>query len=221
MRVLLVEDDPLIGDGVAVGLREAGFTVDWTRDGRSAQLALETTTYEMLVLDLGLPRLSGMALLRGLRQQGNDLPVLVLTARDTVDDRVAGLDAGADDYLVKPFDLAELIARIRALLRRAHGRGTNAIRYRDLVLSPDSLSVQRGSETITLSGRECAILLDLLEHQGTALSRARLEENLYGWNEEVESNAVEVHIHNLRRKLGSELIRTIRGVGYLVQREVS
>ena len=220
MRVLLVEDEPLIGDGVAVGLREAGFTVDWTRDGRSAQLALETTTYEMLVLDLGLPRLSGMALLRGLRQQGNDLPVLVLTARDTVDDRVAGLDAGADDYLVKPFDLAELIARIRALLRRAHGRGTNAIRYRDLVLSPDSLSVQRGSETITLSGRECAILLDLLEHQGTALSRARLEENLYGWNEEVESNAVEVHIHNLRRKLGSELIRTIRGVGYLVQREV-
>lgn len=221
MRLLLVEDDPILGNGIELGLREAGFTVDWTRDGRSAQLALETTGYELVVLDLGLPRLSGMDLLRGLRRSGNDVPVLVLTARDTVQDRVAGLEAGADDYLVKPFDLAELVARIRALLRRAHGRATNTIRYRDLVLHPDSLSVVRGKDTITLSGRECAILVDLLEHQGTALSRARLEEGLYGWNEEIESNAVEVHIHNLRRKLGAELIRTIRGVGYLVPREVA
>ena len=221
MRLLLVEDDPILGNGIEVGLREAGFTVDWTRDGRSAQLALETTDYELLILDLGLPRLPGMDLLRALRQQGSTLPVLILTARDTVADRVAGLEAGADDYLVKPFDLAELVARIRALLRRAHGRGTTAIHYRDLVLHPDSLSVERGQDTITLSGRECAILVDLLEHQGTALSRARLEENLYGWNEEIESNAVEVYIHNLRRKLGSELIRTIRGVGYLVPREVA
>ena len=220
MRLLLVEDDPILGNGIELGLREAGFTVDWTRDGRSAHLALETTGYELVVLDLGLPRLSGMDLLRGLRRSGNDLPVLVLTARDTVQDRVAGLEAGADDYLVKPFDLAELVARIRALLRRAHGRATNTLRYRDLVLHPDSLSVVRGKDTITLSGRECAILVDLLEHQGTALSRARLEEGLYGWNEEIESNAVEVHIHNLRRKLGAELIRTIRGVGYLVPREV-
>jgi len=219
MRLLLVEDDPILGNGIEVGLRQAGFVVDWTKDGRSAQLALETTTYELVVLDLGLPRVTGMDLLRQLRARGSDLPVLVLTARDTVRDRVAGLDAGADDYLVKPFDLAELVARIRAVLRRAHGRSVDAIRYRDLVLVPDSLTVTRGAETITLSGRECAILTDLVEHRGTALSRARLEESLYGWNEEVESNAVEVHIHNLRRKLGNDLIRTIRGVGYLIPKD--
>jgi DNA-binding response OmpR family regulator len=219
MRLLLVEDDPILGNGIEVGLRQAGFVVDWTKDGRSAQLALETTTYELVVLDLGLPRVTGMDLLRQLRARGSDLPVLVLTARETVRDRVAGFDAGADDYLVKPFDLAELVARIRALLRRAHGRSVDAIRYRDLVLVPDSLTVTRGAETITLSGRECAILTDLVEHRGTALSRARLEESLYGWNEEVESNAVEVHIHNLRRKLGNDLIRTIRGVGYLIPKD--
>ncbi|MBS0325240.1 MAG: response regulator [Proteobacteria bacterium] len=219
MRILLVEDDPILGNGIEVGLKQAGFAVDWAQDGRSAQLALETTAYELVVLDLGLPRVTGMDLLRQLRTRGSDVPVLVLTARDTVRDRVAGLDAGADDYLVKPFDLAELVARIRALSRRAHGRSVDAIRYRDLVLVPDSLTVTRGAETITLSGRECAILTDLLEHRGTALSRARLEESLYGWNEEVESNAVEVHIHNLRRKLGNELIKTIRGVGYLIPRD--
>ncbi|MBS0316050.1 MAG: response regulator [Proteobacteria bacterium] len=219
MRLLLVEDDSILGNGIEAGLKQAGFTVDWAQDGRSAQLALETTTYELVVLDLGLPRVSGMELLRRLRARGSDLPVLVLTARDTVRDRVAGLEAGADDYLVKPFDLAELVARIRALLRRAHGRSIDAIRYRDFVVVPGSLTVTRGEQTIGLSGRECAILVDLLEHRGVALSRARLEENLYGWNEEVESNAVEVHIHNLRRKLGSELIRTIRGVGYLIPRE--
>ncbi|MBK7249822.1 MAG: response regulator [Gammaproteobacteria bacterium] len=219
MRLLLVEDDPILGNGIEAGLRQAGFTVDWTRDGRSAQLALETTRYELVVLDLGLPRVSGMELLRQLRARGSDLPVLVLTARDTVRDRVSGLEAGADDYLIKPFDLSELVARIRALLRRAHGRSVDAIRYRDLVLRPESLTVTRGDETIALSGRECAILVELLDHQGTALSRARLEESLYGWHDEIESNAIEVHIHNLRRKLGSELIRTIRGVGYLVPRD--
>lgn len=219
MRLLLVEDDPILGNGIEAGLRQAGFTVDWTRDGRSAQLALETTRYELVVLDLGLPRVSGMELLRQLRTRGSDLPVLVLTARDTVRDRVSGLEAGADDYLIKPFDLSELVARIRALLRRAHGRSVDAIRYRDLVLRPESLTVTRGDETIALSGRECAILVELLDHQGTALSRARLEESLYGWHDEIESNAIEVHIHNLRRKLGSELIRTIRGVGYLVPRD--
>lgn len=219
MRLLLVEDDPILGDGVAAGLKQAGFTVDWTRDGRSAQLALETADYELIVLDLGLPRVDGMELLRELRAHGSQLPVLVLTARDTVQDRVAGLEAGADDYLVKPFALAELVARIRALHRRAHGRSIDAIRYRDLILVPDSLTVTRGNETIVLSGRECAILVDLLEHRGTALSRVRLEESLYGWNEEVESNAVEVHISNLRKKLGSDLIKTIRGVGYLIAKE--
>ncbi len=220
MRLLVVEDDELLGNGIEAGLKQAGFAVDWVRDGRSAQLALETTSYELVVLDLGLPRVSGTQVLTALRAQGSDLPVLILTARDTVRDRVAGLDAGADDYLVKPFALSELVARIRAVLRRAHGRSTATIHYRDLVLAPESLTVTRGGETITLSGRECAILVDLLEHRGTALSRARLEEGLYGWNEEIESNAVEVHISNLRKKLGADFIKTIRGVGYLVPRDV-
>ena len=221
MRLLLVEDDSLLGNGIEAGLKQAGFAVDWARDGRAAQLALDTTDYEMVVLDIGLPRMSGMELLQHLRRKGSDLPVLLLTARDTVRDRVAGLEAGADDYLVKPFDLAELVARIRALLRRAHGRSVQSIRYGELLLTPDSLTVTRGHEQIVLSARECAILTDLLEHRGTALARARLEESLYGWNEEVESNAVEVHIHNLRKKLGSELIKTIRGVGYLIRKDAA
>lgn len=219
MRLLLVEDDPILGNGIEVGLRQAGFAVDWARDGHAAQLALQTTEYELVVLDLGLPRVSGMDVLRHLRGKGSDVPVLLLTARDTVRDRVTGLESGADDYLVKPFDLAELVARIRALLRRAHGRSTAAIRYRDLVLAPDSLTVARGGQIISLSARECAILTDLLAHCGTVLSRARLEEGLYGWNEEIDSNAVEVHIHNLRKKLGGELIKTIRGVGYVVAKD--
>ncbi len=219
MRLLLVEDDAILGNGIEVGLKQAGFAVDWARDGRSAQLALEATDYELVVLDLGLPRVSGLDLLQQLRARGSDLPVLVLTARDTVRDRVGGLDAGADDYLVKPFDLSELVARIRALLRRAHGRSTDTIRHLDIVLTPASLVVTRGEETVSLSGRECAILVELLEHRGMALSRARLEESLYGWGEEIESNAVEVHIHNLRRKLGADLIRTVRGVGYMIRKE--
>jgi DNA-binding response OmpR family regulator len=219
MRLLLVEDDNLLGNGIEVGLKQAGFTVDWAHDGNAAQLALRTTTYALVVLDLGLPLVSGMTLLAQLRTGGSDVPVLVLTARDTVADRVAGLEAGADDYLVKPFDLAELVARIRALLRRARGRSISTIRYRDMVLEPDSLALRRGDEMIRLSARECAILTDLLEQRGIAVSRARLEESLYGWNEEVESNAIEVHIHNLRKKLGADLIKTIRGVGYLVQRD--
>jgi two-component system response regulator QseB len=219
MRILLVEDDPLLGNGVEAGLRQAGFAVDWAKDGREAQLALATTEYELVVLDLGLPRLSGLELLRQWRGKGNDLPVLILTARDTVKDRVAGLDAGADDYLVKPFDLTELTARVRALLRRAHGRSVPVIQYGDLQVDPATQRVERGGEQIQLSARESAILVDLLEHRGMALSRARLEEGLYGWNEEVESNAVEVHIHNLRKKLGDDLIKTIRGVGYLIRKE--
>ena len=221
MRILLVEDDALLGNGVEVGLKQAGFTVDWTRDGNAAQLALKTTAYARVVLDLGLPQVPGMTVLAQLRAGGSDVPVLVLTARDLVADRVAGLEAGADDYLVKPFDLAELVARIRALLRRAKGRSVPTIRHGDLELDPASLTVQRGGQAITLSARECAILTDLLEHRGIALSRARLEESLYGWNEEVDSNAIEVHIHNLRKKLGADLIQTIRGVGYLVRKDAA
>jgi DNA-binding response OmpR family regulator len=221
VRLLLVEDDPLLGNGIEVGLKQAGFAVDWAKDGREANLALATTEYELLVLDLGLPRVGGMDVLGSLRRHGSDLPVLVLTARDTVEDRIAGLEAGADDYLIKPFDLAELVARIRALLRRAHGRSVTVIRYNDLSIEPERLTAMRGDEAIPLSARECAILIELLEHRGNAISRARLEESLYGWNEEIESNAVEVHIHNLRKKLGSDLIKTLRGVGYLIQKEAA
>jgi two-component system response regulator QseB len=219
MRLLVVEDDPLLGDGITEGLKQAGFTVDWARDGEEAALAVRTTAYELLVLDLGLPRLDGMDLLCSLRAKGNDVPILVLTARDAIESKVAGLEAGADDYVLKPFALSELVARIRALLRRAHGRGTTSIRYREMVLEPQSLTIRRGKEVIQLSPRECQVLIELLEHQGTAVSRSRLEEALYGWNEEVESNAVEVHVSNLRKKLGADLIKTIRGVGYLIQKE--
>lgn len=219
MRLLLVEDDSLLGNGIETGLRQAGFAVDWAHDGRQAQLALATVQYEIVVLDLGLPAVSGMDVLTQLRRCGSDVPVLLLTARDTVRDRVAGLEAGADDYLVKPFDLAELVARLRALLRRAHGRSTPTLRHGDLTVEPDSLVAMQAGAAVQLSARECAILVDLLEHRGTARSRARLEENLYGWNEEVESNAIEVHVHNLRKKLGSGLIKTVRGVGYLIPKE--
>lgn len=219
MRLLVVEDDALLGQGIEAGLKQAGFTVDLVVDGRSASLALDAVNYELLLLDLGLPRTNGLVLLKGLRDKGCDVPVLILTARDTVQDRVAGLNAGADDYLVKPFDLAELVARIRALLRRAHGRSATLIQHANLQVDPASLQVIQDGRSIQLSARESAILVDLLEHKGTALSRARLEESLYGWNEEVESNAIEVHIHNLRKKLGDQLIKTIRGVGYLIRKE--
>ena len=220
MRLLVVEDDALLGQGIEAGLKQAGFTVDRAVDGHAAGLALEAVDYELLVLDLGLPRMSGLDLLNSLRSKGRDIPVLILTARDTVQDRVAGLNAGADDYLIKPFDLAELVARIRALLRRAHGRSAALIRHGKLQVDPASLQVTQDGQAIRLSARECAILVDLLEHKGVALSRARLEESLYGWNEEVESNAIEVHIHNLRKKLGDQLIKTIRGVGYLIRKEM-
>ncbi|MDO8177037.1 MAG: response regulator transcription factor [Undibacterium sp.] len=225
MRLLVAEDNVLLGQGIEAGLKQAGFTVDRVLDGASAALALDAVDYELLVLDLGLPRLTGLDLLKGLRNKrsdkGRDIPVIILTARDTVQDRIAGLNAGADDYLVKPFDLAELIARIRALLRRAHGRTTAIIEYPNLQLDPATLQVLQEGKIIQLSARECAILVDLLEHKGTALSRSRLEESLYGWNEEVESNAIEVHIHNLRKKLGDQLIKTIRGVGYLIRKDAT
>lgn len=218
MRLLLVEDDSLLGDGIRVGLRQAGYTVDWCKDGRAAQRALESETYALIVLDLGLPQISGLDLLKWLRQKKEDLPVLILTARDTVADRVKGLDSGADDYLVKPFDLEELAARIRALLRRHGGRAVPLICHDKLTLDPAAHTVTLDNQAVDLSPREFAILQALLENTGHVLSRERLEQSLYGWGEEVESNAVEVHIHHLRRKLGASLIRTIRGVGYVIEK---
>lgn len=216
MRILLVEDDSLLGDGLRVGLAQEGYSVDWVKDGRAAQLALEAEPYALVVLDLGLPRLSGLEVLQWLRRGGNDLPVLILTARDAVADRVQGLDSGADDYLVKPFDLDELAARIRALLRRRGGRASPLLQHGELVLDPAAHTVTRAGKAVDISPREFALLQELLQNAGRVLSREQLEHSLYGWNEEVESNAVEVHVHHLRKKLGAELIRTVRGVGYLV-----
>ncbi len=218
MRLLLVEDDPLLGDGLQAGLEEAGYRVEWVRDGVTADRALTTNEYSMVVLDLGLPRRDGLSVLKELRRRGDDVPVLLLTARDTVVDRVRGLDAGADDYLVKPFDLDELTARLRALQRRRSGRATREIVHGTLVLRPEERTVTLAGEAVELPPKEFAILRELLENAGRVVSRQRLEETLYGWEEGVESNAIEVYIHHLRRRLGRDLIRTVRGVGYLVSR---
>lgn len=214
MRLLLVEDDPMIGESVRKGLQHEGFAVDWVRNGVGAEAAWRANPYDLLLLDLGLPRKDGLEVLRGLRRAGRDLPVLVLTARDAVRDRVAGLDAGADDYLVKPFDLDELAARVRALLRRRGGRADPLLRHGDLTFDPASREVRLAGEPVALSARELAVLEALLDRPGAVLSRAQLEERIYGWGQEVESNAVEVHIHALRRKLGADFIVNVRGVGY-------
>ena len=216
MRLLLVEDDALIANGVRGGLKLAGYTVDCVQDGQAATLALANGVYDLVLLDLGLPRKDGIQVLNELRGKGNNVPVLVLTARDTVSDRVKGLDSGADDYLVKPFDLDELIARVRALLRRRSGRADPVIRHGPLHLDPAARRVELDGKPVNLSPREFTLLHALLEQPGVVLSREQLEERLYGWDEEVSSNAIEVHLHNLRRKLGSNLIRNVRGVGYCV-----
>lgn len=216
MRLLLVEDDAMIGRGVQNGLRQEGHTVDWVRDGAAAELAVADPVHEMILLDLGLPRKDGLELLRGLRRKGIDLPVLIITARDAVADRVQGLDAGADDYLVKPFDLDELSARIRALTRRRAGRASPVIEHGALRLDPARHEVTLDGQPVKLSAREFTLLQALLEEPGIPRSRAQLEERLYGWEDEVGSNAVEVHLHALRRKLGAGWIRNVRGVGWRV-----
>jgi two-component system OmpR family response regulator/two-component system response regulator QseB len=218
MRILVVEDDSLLGDGIQAGLRQAGYSADWVRDGAAADTALAVEEYAAVVLDLGLPRVSGLELLRKLRAAGNAVPVLILTARDAVPDRVAGLDAGADDYMVKPFDLDELAARLRALVRRSHGQTAAVLNVGDLELDPAAHAARFKGQPVELSAREFAVLQALALNAGRVLSRERLEQSLYGWGEEVESNAIEVHIHHLRRKLAPELIRTVRGVGYTMQR---
>jgi two-component system response regulator QseB len=219
MRLLLVEDDAMIGAGVQTGLRQQAFSVDWVRDARSAEGALGVHTYDALLLDLGLPDASGAEVLRKLRQRGSDIPILIITARDAVSDRVAGLNSGADDYIVKPFDLDELTARIRAVLRRRAGRAEGVIRAGDVTLEPATHRVTLRGKELALSARELALLEALLHRRGAILSRAQLEERIYGWGEEIESNAVEVYVHSLRKKLGTDFIKTVRGVGYLVPNE--
>ncbi len=219
MRLLLVEDDELLGDGVRAGLVQNGYTVDWFRDGLSACQALKSESFDIVVLDLGLPKMGGLDVLREIRSAGITVPVLILTARETIEDRVKGLDSGADDYLTKPFDLDELCARLRALQRRFSNRAESQIVYGDVVLDPASHSVTFKEEDLNIPRREFALLQKLLENVGHVLSREQLTQTLYGWDEDVDSNALEVHIHNLRKKLGTNFIRTIRGVGYMVEKQ--
>lgn len=220
MRLLLVEDDQILGDGIRAGLKQTGFSVDWVQDGESARDTLTSShSYQLVILDLGLPRLSGLEVLKALREAGNAVPVLILTARDAITDRIVGLDSGADDYLIKPIDLNELAARVRALLRRSMGRAAPVLKHGDLILDPAAHRVSLGGKDVELSPREFTVLQLLLENEGRVLTRESLEEAVYGWNEEPESNAIEVHVHHLRKKLSGELIRTIRGVGYLIEKE--
>jgi two-component system OmpR family response regulator/two-component system response regulator QseB len=219
MRILLVEDDALLGDGIRGGLRQLGFQVDWVRDGHAAETELRAQPYAAAVLDLGLPRKNGLEVLASVRAHGVTLPVLVLTSRDAVPDRIRGLDAGADDYVVKPVDLQELAARLRALVRRSHGRPTEVLRSEGVVLDPSGRTATLDGEPVALAAREFDLLHLLLLNAGRVLSREQIEEQLYSWGQEVESNAIEVHIHHLRRKLRPDLIKTIRGVGYLIERK--
>ena len=219
MRILLAEDDPLLGDGLRAGLRQMGFQVDWVRDGEAAERELRAQPYAAAVLDLGLPRKDGLDVLTAVRRCGVSVPILVLTARDTVPDRVRGLDLGADDYVIKPVDLYELGARLRALVRRSHGQPQECLSAQDVTLDPASRSVQQAGEPVTLSTREFDLLHAFLLNPDRVLSREQLEQHLYSWGQEVDSNAIEVHIHNLRRKLGTGLVHTVRGVGYMLQRE--
>ncbi|HQX81026.1 MAG TPA: response regulator [Vicinamibacterales bacterium] len=219
MRVLIVEDDPLLGDALAAGLKQRGFEADWVQDGRDAQTAIRAETFAAVVLDLGLPGLGGLELLRGERARGNKVPVLILTARDAIQDRIAGLDSGADDYVVKPTDLDELAARLRALVRRSKGEPAPVLQIGQLVLDPAARLVTSDGQLIDLSPREFALLQELMLNAGRVLSREQLEERMYRWGDEVESNAVEVHVHHLRRKLGVQVVKTIRGVGYMMPRD--
>ena len=221
MRILLAEDDPLLGDGLRAGLRQHGFQVDWVRDGLAAQRELRSGAYTAAVLDLGLPLLDGMLVLQQVRAAGIATPILILTARDQLPDRIRGLDGGADDYVVKPVDLHELAARLRALVRRAHGQPQELLQVDGLVLDPAGRTAQLDGEAVNLSTREFDLLQTLMLNAGRVLSRDWIEEHLYSWSGEVDSNAVEVHIHYLRRKIGAKRITTIRGVGYTMVRERS
>lgn len=219
MRILLAEDDPLLGDGLRAGLRQLGFQVDWVRDGEAAERELLAQAYAACVLDLGLPRKDGLDVLAAVRRAGIVTPVLVLTARDAVPERIRGLDVGADDYVLKPVDLHELAARLRALVRRAAGQPQECLSAQDVLLDPAARLVRKAGEPVVLSTREFDLLQAFMLRADRVLSREQLEQQLYSWGQEVESNAVEVHIHNLRRKLGAALIQTVRGVGYMLLRD--
>lgn len=218
MRILLVEDDPDLGEGIRTALKAEGHTLDWLKDGQSALHALTHESFALAILDLGLPRMDGLTVLRHLRSRGSTLPVLILTARDSTHDRIAGLDAGADDYLIKPFDVDELKARLRALLRRSFNRPQTLIEYKGIQLDPVTQQVSYQGQTLNLSRKEFLLLHELIAQPGRVFTRDNLQQILYGWEEEVESNALEVHVHHLRKKLFPELIRTVRGVGYLVEK---
>jgi len=218
MRVLLVEDDELLGNGVNTVLSQEGYAVDWLKDGKAADHALRSDTFDIIVLDLGLPRMDGLKVLQKMRDRGQSEPVLILTARDTSEDQVKGFDLGADDYLTKPFDLDVLCARLRALHRRVTSdRAQPKIEYRNIILDPASHTVYQNDEVVGMTRREFALLQKLLDNRGRALSREQLSQSLYGWEDEVDSNALEVHIHNLRKKFDENFIRTLRGIGYMVE----
>ena len=219
MRILLVEDDPILGDGIKSGLLQDHYNVDWLTDGGQASQALQTDSYDLLLLDLNLPVKSGIDILKQIRKTDNALPVLILTARDATEDRIKGLDMGADDYLTKPFDLDELLARIRALLRRSKGRTTPTLTHGELELNPVEHTLSMSNKPVDLSPVEFQLLQLLLENRGRVFPKKQMEDNIYGWNKEVDSNAIEVHIHHLRKKLGNDLIRTIRGVGYVIDKQ--
>jgi DNA-binding response OmpR family regulator len=221
MRILIVEDDPLLGDGLRAGLKQAGFSADWVSDGIAAHHAIEMDPFAAIVLDLGLPKLAGLELLKRLRAVKNKVPVLILTARDSVADRINGLDAGADDYLVKPCDLGELAARLRALIRRSSGQPSPVIEVGPLALDPMARTVTYHQRTVELSAREFSLLYELMREAGRVLSKEQLVQRLYTWDQEIESNAIEVHIHHLRRKLAPQVIITLRGVGYLLPKDIA
>ena len=219
MRILVVEDDALLGDAVQVGLRGLGFAVDWLRDGAAAEAALRGEVFSAVVLDLGLPRLAGLELLRAIRARGDRTPVIVVTARDALDDRVRGLDGGADDYVVKPVAIAELAARLRALVRRSQGAASGQIEVGELRIDPAARAVVFAGRPVELQPREFAVLLELALQAGRVLPRSQMQARLYEWDRALDSNAIEVHVHHLRRKLAPELIRTVRGVGYMMPRD--
>ncbi|MDD5279700.1 response regulator transcription factor [Acidithiobacillus sp.] len=218
MRILLVEDDRMIGEAISVALRDAAYAVDWTRDGETALQAIANQEYQAILLDLGLPKLDGCTVLQRVRAMGSDLPIIIISARDTLSDRIEGLDLGADDYLVKPFAMDELLARLRAIIRRQGGQGSPVLSSGSLQLDLSTHIAQLGEVSVLLSRREFALLQALLLRPGAILSRARLEERLYGWGEEIESNSIDFLIHALRKKLGAEVIKNVRGAGWMVSR---